>query len=76
MGTRSSNPSVTHIKKWQKKVIYIFYASLILKTVAAFIPALNFPSGINMQKTIQADVLCLDYFCRQFSQAFRSKALR
>ena len=46
MSNRSPNSAVTHIQKFQKLVIYIFHASLLLKTVAAFVPALNFPSGI------------------------------
>ena len=46
MRMRTSQEQLSPTQRWQKRVMILFHISLILKTVAAFIPALNFPSGI------------------------------
>ncbi len=42
----ASNDQMSSIQIWQKRVMVLFHISLILKVIAAFVPALNFPSGI------------------------------
>ena len=46
MPTRNPEKQLSSIQAWQKRVMILFHISLILKTIAAFIPALNYPSGI------------------------------
>ena len=42
----SSDPAVARIQIWQKRVMYILYASMIVRAVAAFFPVFNFWSGV------------------------------